>query len=89
MNNIEKDNLKIVLDHPEDKSIIESEREYFAKKTKEIFGKKLEFEFSGTNGKDKSEVVPIEEIPQKPKNIDDEPPLIQAIIKELGGREIK
>ncbi|MGD8780446.1 MAG: DNA polymerase III subunit gamma/tau [Ignavibacteria bacterium] len=87
--NIEKDCLKIVLDHPEDKNIIESEKEYFAKKTKEIFGKKLEFEFSGTNGKDKSEIIPIKETTTRPKNIEDEPPLIQAIIKELGGREIK
>ncbi len=87
--NIERDNLKIVLDHPEDKSIIESEKEYFAKKTKDIFGKILQFEFSGTNGKDKTEIVPIEEVVQKPKSISEEPPLIQAIIKELGGREIK
>ncbi len=79
------DSISLEVEHPEDEDIIKNNESYLDIKTKEVFGKKLKVKVKskgmikgkGTktiNAKDKT-------------NIDDNP-IAQAIISELGGREI-
>ncbi|MEG8946915.1 DNA polymerase III subunit gamma/tau [Rosettibacter firmus] len=71
--------LKIEVEKPEDWDIICDNKSYLDKKTKDFFGKKIEFDIAkntDTQNIHKS-------------NLKDENPLINAIIEKLGAKEIK
>ena len=73
--------LKVEVEKPEDWDMICDNKSYLDKKTKEIFGRKIEFDFA-----DKS----LQEKKESEKSItDEENPLIKAVITKLGGKEIK
>lgn len=73
--------LKVEVEKPEDWDMICDNKSYLDKKTKEIFGRKIEFDFA-----DKS----LQEKKVSEKSItDEENPLIKAVITKLGGKEIK
>lgn len=79
--------LRIEVEHPDDWDIINDNKSYLDKKTKEIFGKKIEFDDTGdvTNNTNKTDIN------NNIKNnaTDEENPLIRTIITELGAKEIK
>ncbi|MFH1196424.1 MAG: DNA polymerase III subunit gamma/tau [bacterium] len=83
--------LRLNLSHDEDEKIISGSGEYLSKKTKEIFGKKLDFEFenekSASKGKNKRKGILDSANPQHSEN-KETTPLIDAIINQLGGKEI-
>jgi DNA polymerase III subunit gamma/tau len=81
--------IQLEVEHPEDEDIITENKQYLDKKTKEIFGEKVEVKVSnkkkGTTGKIKS---------TGRQNSDtsfllDDSPFAKAIITQLGGKEIK
>jgi len=80
--------LHLEVEHPEDGDIINDNKAYLDKKTKEIFGQKIEMKIS--KGK-KSSVTKksVNSIPNNNSTKADEDPIANAIINELGGREIK
>ncbi|MDH7604979.1 MAG: DNA polymerase III subunit gamma/tau [Melioribacter sp.] len=73
--------LKVEVEKPEDWDMICDNKSYLDKKTKEIFGKKIEFDFA-----DKS--IQIKKVSEK-SVAEEENPLIKAVITKLGGKEIK
>ena len=82
---LEGNKLKIWLDDEHGKKSFQFDKDYLQKKTSEIFGKKLIFQFET-----KSPILPGDKtgpsIAVAPKVNDD--PLIDIIIKELGGEEL-
>lgn len=90
--NIMEDKIFLKLEHPEDEEIISNNSSYLNQKTKEIFGKKFEFVF-GTQHEDlktKNNNAPVSKsyTLSGKKPVENEHPLIKAVISELGGREI-
>ncbi len=83
-----KNQIHLEVEHPEDEDIITENKTYLDKKTKEVFGEKIDLKISKgktTNGKsDPSSGKTSSSETQSDKN-----PIADAIIKELGGREIK
>lgn len=75
--------LSIEVEHPDDGGIIEENKPYLDKKTKEIFGKKIELHVTLDN---KSKFNSDEKAVGKPG---EENPIVKAIINELGGKELK
>lgn len=98
LTSIDNDNIYLNLEHPEDEEIIKNNSTYLNQKTKEIFGKTYEFAFQNQtqlNSKNLTlesteETAKTEKINSLSgkKPINDEHPLIRAIISELGGREV-
>lgn len=80
------DRLQIEVDHPDDWDIIVDNKSYLDKATKEFFGKKIEFDNNGTKGISKKANI---KNSAKQSNVQDENPLVNAIINQLGGKEIK
>ena len=90
------DNIVLNLEHVEDEEIIMRNSAYLNKKTKEIFGSKYNFIFKNSGSS------PTENISDTVSNtsnttftnstakkpLENEHPLIKAIISELGGREV-
>ncbi len=72
--------LKVEVEKPEDWDMIVDNKNYLDKKTKEIFGKKIEFDFA-----EKS----LSKIKSEKSNTDEDNPLVKAVITKLGGKEIK
>jgi DNA polymerase-3 subunit gamma/tau len=84
------DKLNLEVEHNDDWGIISDNKPYLDKKTKEIFGKKVEFINAGEKksaGVKKSSSV--KSVKQNSSSSADENPLVNAVITELGGREIK
>ena len=81
------DTLKIEVEHPEDWGIIEENKTYLDKKTKEVFGKKIELDNSGTNDGSKKRKVARNTSNQPVP--EDDTPLVNAIVSQLGAKEIK
>jgi len=77
--NLDGNKLKVFLNDAEGKKSFSLNKEYIGKKTTEIFGKKLSFQFEDHGGNNSK---PIKE----EKVIND--PLVDLIISELGGEEI-
>lgn len=84
------DQLHLEVEHPEDCDVIEDNKTYLDKKTKEVFGKKIGLTVSRDKKTSRKK--------QSPKSIEggaspdmtaDENPLVNSIIKELGGKEIR
>lgn len=73
--------LRIEVEKPEDWDMICDNKNYLDKKTKEIFGKRIEFDYADKNA--------IRENVNNKENYKDENPLINAVVKKLGGKEIK
>ncbi|MEJ5352567.1 MAG: DNA polymerase III subunit gamma/tau [Melioribacteraceae bacterium] len=73
--------LKVEVEKPEDWDMICDNKSYLDKKTKEIFGKKIEFDFADKN---LSQMKSAAE-----QSIEEENPLVKAVITKLGGKEIK
>ncbi len=80
------DRLQIEVDHPDDWDIIVDNKSYLDKATKEFFGKKIEFDNNGTKSVSKKSN---NKNSAKQLNVQDENPLVNAIINQLGGKEIK
>ena len=80
------DRLQIEVDHPDDWDIIVDNKSYLDKATKEFFGKKIEFDNSGTKSVLKKADA---KSSLQQSNIQDENPLVNAVINQLGGKEIK
>ncbi len=83
-----KNQIHIEVEHPEDEDIITENKTYLDKKTKEIFGEKIDVKVSKEK---KSAVTKKSTITNHSNNSTqtDEDPIANAIINELGGREIK
>lgn len=89
--NIANDKLNIEVEHTEDWDIISDNKTYLDKKTKEVFGKKIEFNNAGKKksaGIKKSSTIS-KNPNQNNSSSADENPLVNAVITQLGGREIK
>lgn len=83
-----KNMIQLEVEHPEDEDIITENKTYLDKKTKEIFGEKIDVKVS----KEKKSAVTKKSTTTNPNNNStqtDEDPIANAIINELGGREIK
>ena len=81
--------LTIEVEHPEDWAIINENKNYLDKKTKEVFGKKIEFENSTEENK-KSKKAVIKNNPKtKISTANDDIPLVNELINQLGAKEIK
>ncbi len=83
-----KNMVQLEVEHPEDEDIITENKTYLDKKTKEIFGEKIDVKVS----KEKKSVVTKKSTITNHSNNStqtDEDPIANAIINELGGREIK
>ncbi len=80
------DRLQLEVDHPDDWDIIVDNKSYLDKATKEFFGKRIEFDNSGTKGTSKKLDA---KSSLKQTSAQDENPLVNAIINQLGGKEIK
>lgn len=80
------DRLQIEVDHPDDWDIIVDNKSYLDKATKEFFGKKIEFDNRGTKGMVKKSSV--KNLVSQTNQTDDNP-IVNAIITQLGGKEIK
>lgn len=76
--------LKIKVENPEDWDIIIDNKNYLDKKTKEIFGKKIEFDI--TKGETQTRNNSLSNLSQELK---DDNPLVNALITKLGAKEIK
>ena len=80
--------LHLEVEHPEDGDIINDNKSYLDKKTKDVFGQKIEMKIS----KGKKSSATKKSINTNSNNNStqtDEDPIANAIINELGGREIK
>lgn len=79
--------LRIEVEHPEDWDIINDNKSYLDKKTKEFFGKKIEFDDSENVTTNLNRTL----TNNHTNNLvsDEENPLIRTIITELGAKEIK
>ncbi|NMB80632.1 MAG: DNA polymerase III subunit gamma/tau, partial [Ignavibacteria bacterium] len=88
--NIANDKLNIEVEHSDDWDIISDNKTYLDKKTKEVFGKKIEFNNAGKkkSGSEKKSSKPITKS-QSSGSSNDENALVNAVINQLGGREIK
>lgn len=73
--------LKVEVEKPEDWDMICDNKSYLDKKTKEIFGKKIEFDFADKNLSQMKSTAD--------QSIEEENPLVKAVITKLGGKEIK
>lgn len=85
--------LHVKLENADDTQIISEYKPYLDKKTQEVFGKKIDFNFSHGEMPEPAENIQLsqagaESQGQSNASTDDDP-LINAVIKELGGREIK
>ncbi|MEW6193862.1 MAG: DNA polymerase III subunit gamma/tau [Bacteroidota bacterium] len=87
--NFANDKLLIEVEHAEDLDIINENKSYLDKKTKEVFGKKIELDFGGklsttvkrTTTTAKTNSVSVDKV--------DDNPLVNAIINQLGAKEIR
>ncbi|KAF0152029.1 MAG: DNA polymerase III subunit tau [Ignavibacteria bacterium] len=83
--NFLSDQIHLEVDHPEDEDIIKTNESYLDTKTKEVFGKKLKINVSKKKASSKKNSI---ELTNQTNQLEDSS-LAQAIIKELGGKEIK
>lgn len=89
---LERDNLIVTIKDSEGKIIFQENQDYLQKKSVEIFGRKLNFQFEV----DESKEITYQSEPQEQILIEKTPkisnkentPLIDRIIKELGGKEL-
>jgi DNA polymerase-3 subunit gamma/tau len=84
------DQLHIEVEHPEDGDIIKDNKTYLDKKTKEVFGKKIELNVSRdkkASRKKQTNQTTTSSVTSNTPSGDN--PLADAIINELGGKEIK
>jgi DNA polymerase-3 subunit gamma/tau len=82
--NFLNDQIHLEVDHPDDEDIIKNNESYLDSKTKEVFGKKLKINVSkkrATTKKSSDNSI-------STSSKEDDNPLAQVIIKDLGGREI-
>ncbi|HOI30674.1 MAG TPA: DNA polymerase III subunit gamma/tau [Melioribacteraceae bacterium] len=85
--NLSNDKLNIEVEHNDDWDIISDNKSYLDKKTKEVFGKKIEFNNAGKKRGGASRKSDSKS--NKAVSGSDENPLVSAVINQLGGREIK
>ncbi len=84
------DQLHLEVEHPEDCDIIEENKTYLDKKTKEVFGKKIGLNVSRDKKASKKRQTSKSTERAVPSDLtSEENPLANSIIKELGGKEIK
>jgi DNA polymerase-3 subunit gamma/tau len=83
--NFENNKLKLEVEHHEDWDIISDNKSYLDKKTKEVFGKKIELDNGGLKNSASKNNSANKITYQENRNN----PLVNAIITKLGGREIK
>lgn len=89
---LERDNLIVTIKDSEGKIIFQENQDYLQKKSVEIFGRKLNFQFEVDESKEITyqseppEQILIEKTPKISNK--ENTPLIDRIIKELGGKEL-
>jgi len=85
--------LHIKLENPEDNQIISEYKPYLDKKTQQVFGQKIDLKFSAEEPVNESLSSNTAEtgagVNLNAQASNDSDPLINAVINELGGREIK
>jgi DNA polymerase-3 subunit gamma/tau len=81
--NFTNDQIQLEVDHPEDEDIIKNNESYLDSKTKEVFGKRIRLNVSK-----KRSVSKKHSLSQNSEINQEENPIAQIIIKDLGGREI-
>jgi len=85
--------LHVKLENPDDTQIISEYKPYLDKKTQEVFGRKIDFNFASAETSEPAELLSSHQSARENDsptvNEGEEDPLINAVIKELGGREIK
>lgn len=83
------DKVLIEVEHLEDLDIINENKPYLEKKTKEVFGKKIELDFGGKLAdKHKRNQVAAKTNSASMEKVDDNP-LVNTVITQLGGKEIR
>lgn len=87
--NIANDKLNLEVEHNEDWDIISDNKPYLDKKTKEVFGKKIEFNNAGKKKSGSSKKSTSTSNTEVNSSSTGENPLVNAVITQLGGREIK
>jgi len=87
--NISNNTLNIEVEHIEDWDIISDNKPYLDKKTKEVFGKKIEFNNAGKKKSGSSKKSTSTSNTEASSSSTGENPLVNAVITQLGGREIK
>jgi len=81
---LDKNKINVIIKDEYGKVIFEQNQDYIAKKTFEVFGKKLAFNF--LHNPVNEELESTKDIPAKKDNQND--PIVNAIINQLGGEEI-
>lgn len=83
--------LHVKLENPDDTQITSEYKPYLDKKTQEVFGRKIDFNFSATDASEPGEHFASLNTggEEAGSYATEDDPLINAVIKELGGREIK
>jgi len=83
----------VKLENPDDTQIISEYKPYLDKKTQEVFGRKIDFNFAPSDISEPAELASSHQSARENEvqsgSDGEEDPLISAVIKELGGREIK
>lgn len=83
------DKLKIEVEHPEDFDIITDNKLYLDKKTKEVFGKKIELDFGGKLSETLKRTLSVTKTNSTSTEKVDDNPIVNAVITQLGGKEIR
>ncbi len=82
--------LHLEVEHPEDGDIINEQKPYLDKKTKEVFGKKIELNVSRDKKSTRKKQSTSANQPSPDiGNTSSDNPIAKAIVDQLGGREIK
>lgn len=81
-----EEQIHLEIEHPEDEEIIKNNENYLDQKTKEVFGKKIKVRVNSKGKSASRKNNP--SLSAGSKSNSDDSPIAQAIITELGGREI-
>jgi len=81
--------LHLEVEHPEDGDIINDNRAYLDKKTKEVFGQKIEMKISKGKKSSATKKSATVNSNNNSSTLTEDDAIANAIINELGGREIK
>ncbi len=87
--NLEGNEINIFSEDLHGEDIINRNKDYLAKKSLEFFGKKLTFHLKDRAKIDPQEIIENEVHVDKPQQISNDDPYINAVINELGGEEVK
>jgi DNA polymerase III subunit gamma/tau len=87
--NFSDDKLHLEVEHPEDGDIINENKTYLDKKTKEVFGKKIELNITRDKKSARKKQSAAQSGSVNNGGASSDTPIAKAIVDQLGGREIK